>query len=176
MTAVNLDVAVPPFQANVEDTKTMSLLQIVRQKEEIEAEVESLCNLMFQLNKSRLQYESTVEIVNKPNSLKDALPTVIPLTSSVSFLIQMYVQGDVCKANKIILSVGSDYQMEVDKETAINHFLRKIQRIKTKINMTQNILAAKIVERERLRKATAEKYIEESKKSEMNLPPKFTTG
>ncbi|GFU29333.1 uncharacterized protein TNCV_3335121 [Trichonephila clavipes] len=88
----------------------------------------------------------------------------------------MYVQGDVCKANKIILSVGSDYQMEVDKETAINHFLRKIQRIKTKINMTQNILAAKIVERERLRKATAEKYIEDSKKGEMNLPPKFTTG
>ncbi|GFU29334.1 uncharacterized protein TNCV_3335131 [Trichonephila clavipes] len=90
MTAVNLDVAVPPFQANVEDTKTMSLLQIVRQKEEIEAEVESLCNLMFQLNKSRLQYESTVEIVNKPNSLKDALPTVIPLTSSVSFLVKFY--------------------------------------------------------------------------------------
>ncbi|GFQ95279.1 uncharacterized protein TNCT_58321 [Trichonephila clavata] len=100
MTAVNLDVTVPPFQANVEDTKTMSLLQIVRQKEEIEA----------------------------------------------------------------------------DKETAINHFLRKLQRIKAKINLTQNILASKIVERERLRKATAEKYIEESKKGEMNLPPKFKTG
>ncbi|GFQ95281.1 uncharacterized protein TNCT_58322 [Trichonephila clavata] len=88
----------------------------------------------------------------------------------------MYVQGDICKANKIILTVGNDYQMEVDKETAINHFLRKLQRIKAKINLTQNILASKIVERERLRKATAEKYIEESKKGEMNLPPKFKTG
>ncbi|GFT41723.1 uncharacterized protein NPIL_692181 [Nephila pilipes] len=63
-----------------------------------------------------------------------------------------------------------------NKETTINHCLRKIQRIKTKINLTQNILATKIVERERLRKAAAEKYIEESKKDEMNLPPKFLSA
>ncbi|KAF8768360.1 uncharacterized protein LOC129966713 [Argiope bruennichi] len=170
MTATNLDVTQPSFQENIEDTKAMSLLQILRQKEETEAEVESLCNLMYQLNKAHLQYESTVEILHKLNSTKDGMPAVIPLTNS------MYVQGDLCNINKIILTLGSEYQMEVDKETAISHFIRKIQRVRGKIGTTQKILAAKILEREQLKKAAAEKYYEENKKNEMEPFPALLTG
>ncbi|KAF8768363.1 Rhomboid-related protein 2 like protein [Argiope bruennichi] len=133
-------------------------------------EVESLCNLMYQLNKAHLQYESTVEILHKLNSTKDGMPAVIPLTNS------MYVQGDLCNINKIILTLGSEYQMEVDKETAISHFIRKIQRVRGKIGTTQKILAAKILEREQLKKAAAEKYYEENKKNEMEPFPALLTG
>ncbi|GBM27265.1 hypothetical protein AVEN_208429-1 [Araneus ventricosus] len=168
MTATNLDVMQPSFQENLEDMKTMSLLQILRQKEDTEAEVESLCNLMYQLNKAHLQFESAVEILIELNSTKKGMPAVIPLTSS------MYVQGDICNVNKIILTLGNEYQMEVDKETAINHFIGKIQRVRRKIDVTQKMLAAKMLEREQLRKAAAEKYHEENQKGKMEPLPNIS--
>ncbi|CAL1288672.1 unnamed protein product [Larinioides sclopetarius] len=150
--------------------KTMSLLQILRQKEDTEADVESMCNVMYQLNKAHRQYESAVEILMELNSTKKRMPAVVPLTSC------MYVQGDICNINKVILTLGNEYQMEVDKETAINHFVGKIQRVRGKIDATQKMLANKMLEREQLRKAAAKKYHEENQKGNMDPFPAFHTS
>ncbi|CAL1288674.1 unnamed protein product, partial [Larinioides sclopetarius] len=63
-----------------------------------------------------------------------------------------------------------------DKETAINHFVGKIQRVRGKIDATQKMLANKMLEREQLRKAAAKKYHEENQKGNMDPFPAFHTS
>ncbi|XP_015903153.2 probable prefoldin subunit 5 isoform X2 [Parasteatoda tepidariorum] len=138
---------------NVEMTETLSpdvskqtLSQVVRQKEETEAEIESLCNLMYQLNKTRTKFESTVDIVKNLNS---------PSDNSLAFN-NMFIQGDVGQNNKILVSLGGEYNVEVEKDAAINHFVRKLQRVKSKIYLTQKMLASKMKDAERLKKAAVD--------------------